>query len=141
MTHRTMAERIERSRQRATRRETLLILLNRADRLSAAEATRLAEHARAELAEADELRRTVQGQQRAMQDAITRTRAAEAAIVEVEAERDQAWAALERARSLPQTPQVQVRIYGMPGQEDYNRGWSSAISAIRAALDEHQEQP
>ena len=100
MTHRPMAERIERARARATRRETLLILLNRADRLSAAEAARLVEHTCAELAEVDELRRTVQGQQTAMQALRQQLRAAEAAIVEVEAERDQAQAEVERMKLL-----------------------------------------
>ena len=163
MTHRTMAERIERSRQRATRRETLLILLNRADRLSAAEATRLAEHARAELAEADELRRTVQGQQRAMQDAITRTRAAEAAIVEVEAERDQARGAIRSAlpdlRRAIDCLDATCRYHGdRLDPDEYGRRYRAeaccdtgveprrarearqTLDRLSAALDEHQEQ-
>lgn len=162
MTHRTMAERIERSRQRATRRETLLILLNRADRLSAAEATRLAEHARAELAEADELRRTVQGQQRAMQDAITRTRAAEAAIVEVEAERDQARGAIRSAlpdlRRAIDCLDATCRYHGdRLDPDEYGRRYRAeaccdtgveprrarearqTLDRLRAALDEQQE--
>ncbi|HEY9367244.1 hypothetical protein [Streptomyces sp.] len=137
MSPRPMAERVARARARATRRETLLILLNRADRLSAAEAARLAKYARAELAEADELRRTVQGQQRAMQDAIARTRAAEAAIVEVEAERNQARAALERVRG-----ELTAINRDVHGKNPYAlAGLRTAAARIRAALDEHQEQP
>ncbi|WP_326768822.1 hypothetical protein OG978_33640 [Streptomyces sp. NBC_01591] len=45
-------------------------------------------------------------------------------------------AAIARVQALPRTPQVQIQIHGVPGQADYNRGWSSAISAARAALDE-----
>ncbi|WP_030917398.1 hypothetical protein [Streptomyces sp. NRRL B-24720] len=48
---------------------------------------------------------------------------------------DRAEAAIASVRALPQTPQVQIQIHGIPGQDDYNRGWSSAISATRAALD------
>ncbi|MCX4863488.1 MULTISPECIES: hypothetical protein [unclassified Streptomyces] len=47
-------------------------------------------------------------------------------------------AAIDRVRALPQAPQRQIQIHGVPGQDDYNRGWSSAISAARAAIDEQQ---
>jgi chromosome segregation ATPase len=85
-----MAERKRRAAERATRRESLLVLLSRARRgvpLTPAEAALMFAHVEVELAEADELRRTVQGQQTAIQAAHDRTAAAEAAIVEAEAER------------------------------------------------------
>ncbi|MEU3220006.1 hypothetical protein [Streptomyces sp. NPDC006971] len=51
-------------------------------------------------------------------------------------ELEKAEAAIARVRALPRTPQVQIQIHGIPGQDDYNRGWSSAISAMHTALDE-----
>lgn len=131
---RTMAERIARARERATRRETLYVLLNRADRLSAAEAALLVEYTRAELDSADELRRTVQGQQTAMQDAIARTRAAEAAIVEVEADRDQAQSAVERVRGW--CDQLDARVRELTKEPTAEH---PAAAGIRYVLD-HQEQ-
>jgi chromosome segregation ATPase len=82
-----MAERKRRAAERATRRESLLVLLSRARRgvpLTPAEAALMFAHVEVELAEADELRRTVQGQQTAIQAAHDRTAAAEAAIREQE---------------------------------------------------------
>jgi chromosome segregation ATPase len=87
MTRRTMAERKRRAAERATRRESLLVLLSRARRgvpLTPAEAALMFAHVEVELTEADELRRTVQGQQTAIQAAHDRTTAAEAAIREME---------------------------------------------------------
>jgi chromosome segregation ATPase len=87
MTRRTMAERKRRAAERDTRRESLLVLLSRARRgvpLTPAEAGLMFAHVEVELAEADELRRTVQGQQTAIQAAHDRTAAAEAAIRETE---------------------------------------------------------
>lgn len=55
---------------------------------------------------------------------------------------EQAEAAVARVRALPSEPQVVVRVH-IPGQSDqeaYRRGWSSAMSAVRAAL-EPPEQP
>jgi hypothetical protein len=89
MTRRTMAERKRRQAERDTRRESLFVLLSRARRgvpLTPAEAALMFAHVEVELAEADELRRTVSGQQTAIQAAHDRTAAAEAAIVEAEAE-------------------------------------------------------
>jgi hypothetical protein len=82
-----MAERKRRAAERDTRRESLLVLLSRARRgvpLTPAEAGLMFAHVEVELAEADELRRTVQGQQTAIQAAHNRTAAAEAAIREME---------------------------------------------------------
>ncbi|MGW1772541.1 hypothetical protein [Streptomyces sp. NPDC002104] len=87
MTRRTMTERRRRAADRDTRRESLLVLLNRIQRgapLTPAEAALLRTHVTAEISEADELRRTVAGQQTAIQRAHDRTRAAEDAITEAE---------------------------------------------------------
>jgi len=91
-----MALRVERARQRAERRETLLVLLARVDRLSPTEGALLVEYVHAELAASDELRRTVQGLQRAVQEAGDRLLAAEAAIVEAETDRDHATARADK---------------------------------------------
>lgn len=89
MTRRTMAERKRRAHERDARRESLLVLLSRARRgvaLTPAEAALMFAHVEVELAEADELRRTVAGQQNAIQAANNRAEAADAAIVEAESE-------------------------------------------------------
>ncbi|MET9468505.1 hypothetical protein ABZY44_27700 [Streptomyces sp. NPDC006544] len=101
MSRRTMAERRRSAADRDARRQSLDVLLDRAQRgvpLSAAEAALLRAHVTAELTEADELRRTVAGQQSAMQRAHDRTRAAEAAIVEAEQRADTAEHTLAAAR-------------------------------------------
>ncbi|MFI5993147.1 hypothetical protein ACIBAC_15095 [Streptomyces sp. NPDC051362] len=89
MTRRTMAERKRRAHERDARRESLLVLLSRARRgvaLTPSEAALMFAHVEVELAEADELRRTVAGQQNAIQAANNRAEAADAAIVEAETE-------------------------------------------------------
>ncbi|MBP2583007.1 chromosome segregation ATPase [Streptomyces sp. PvR006] len=88
MSNRHSATRTARTRDRAARRDTLLVLLDRLDRLSEAEATLLREYMDAELAASDALRSTLVGLERALQEEQDRTRAAEAAIVETETERD-----------------------------------------------------
>ncbi|MGD6762063.1 hypothetical protein ACOKM5_24320 [Streptomyces sp. BH097] len=93
MTRRTMAERKRRTDDRATRRDSLLVLLSRIARgipVTAAEATLLRAHVEVELTESDELRRTIGGQQTAMQRERKRVDAAEAAIVEAEQRAEQA---------------------------------------------------
>lgn len=86
MTRRTMAERKRRAAERDTRREALLVLLSRMQRGALLDAERplLFAHVKVEVREADELRRTVAGQQTAIQTAHDRTTAAEAAIREME---------------------------------------------------------
>ncbi|MFJ7990269.1 LuxR C-terminal-related transcriptional regulator [Streptomyces sp. NPDC096351] len=86
MAVRTMAVRRARAQRRTEQRDTLLNLLARLGSLTAAEQALLVEYTTAELAASDELRRTVQGEQRALQAALDRTRAAEDAIVETEEE-------------------------------------------------------
>jgi hypothetical protein len=87
-----MAERKRRASERDARRESLLVLLSRTRRgvaLTPSEAALMFAHVEVELAEADELRRTVAGQQTAIQREQSRTAAAEAAIVEAEAEAEE----------------------------------------------------
>jgi hypothetical protein len=81
-----MAERKRRAAERDTRRESLLVLLSRMQRGALLDNERplLRAHVETELGEADELRRTVQGQQTAIQAAHNRTTAAEDAIREME---------------------------------------------------------
>ncbi|MFB7354832.1 hypothetical protein [Streptomyces gardneri] len=97
MSNRHSATRTARTRDRAARRETLLVLLGRLDRLSPTEAALLLEYAHAELAASDALRSTLVGLERTLQVSQDRTRAAEVAIVEAEQDRDHANA---RAESL-----------------------------------------
>lgn len=86
MTRRTMAERKRRGAERDARRESLFVLLSRMQRGALLEAERplLRAHVEAELAESDELRRTVAGQQTAIQRTGRRLEAAEDAIREAE---------------------------------------------------------
>jgi hypothetical protein len=87
-----MAERKRRASERDARRESLFVLLSRTRRgvaLTPSEAALMFAHVEVELAEADELRRTVAGQQTAIQREQSRTAAAEAAIVEAEAEAEE----------------------------------------------------
>lgn len=101
MTHRTMAERRRSAAERDTRRASLLVLLDRAQRgvpLDYAEAALLRAHVTSELSEADELRRTVAGQQTAIQRAHARTHATEAAIIEAQQEAARLYAAWCSAR-------------------------------------------
>lgn len=79
--------RAEHEQMRIARRDTLLILLSRAQRgitLSAAEAGILRAHVEAEIREGDDARTGERGQQRAMEQQRQRVEAAEAAIVELE---------------------------------------------------------
>ncbi|MFE7509724.1 hypothetical protein ACFU8I_00560 [Streptomyces sp. NPDC057540] len=85
-------------RERAERRTTLRVLLGRLDRLSAAEAALLLEYVTTELDAADELRSSLIGLERATQQTHERIRAAEAAIVEAEADRDRLGAYLNAVR-------------------------------------------
>jgi len=95
MSNRHSPARTARTRDRAARRETLLILLARTDRLSPAEGALLAEYTHAELAASDALRSTLVGLERALQERYDQLRAAEDAIVEIERDRDQAVAHAE----------------------------------------------
>jgi hypothetical protein len=113
MTRRTMAERKRRASERDARRESLLVLLSRTRRgvaLTPAEAARLFAHVEVELAEADELRRTVAGQQTAIQAAGRRADAADAVIVEVEQDRDQARAELAELQAAAKQAQQRARV-------------------------------
>jgi hypothetical protein len=138
-----MAERKRRGADRTARRESLLVLLARARRgvaLTPAEAALLFAHVEVELAEADELRRTVQGQQTAIQVMGNRAEAADAVIVEVEKDRDQARAELaelqeaeaqrvadgtrthyrDRAEQAEQRLATYVGIFGPAAPDDFH---------------------
>jgi chromosome segregation ATPase len=113
MTRRTMAERKRRGADRTARRESLLVLLSRTRRgvtLTDAEAALLFAHVEVELAEADELRRTVQGQQTAIQVMGNRAEAADAVIVEVEKDRDQVRAELAELQAAAKQAQQRARV-------------------------------
>ncbi|MFE6683949.1 hypothetical protein [Streptomyces sp. NPDC057729] len=86
MARRTMAERKRRTAEREQRRDTLLVLLSRMQRGALLDAERplLQAHVEAELSDADELRRTVAGQQNAIQRQAAQLEAAHDAIVEAE---------------------------------------------------------
>ncbi|OAR22382.1 hypothetical protein A8W25_22270 [Streptomyces sp. ERV7] len=84
---RTRTARQQRDAKRDARRESLFVLLARAQRgapLTPAEAGLLRTHVEAELAEGDQARRSAAGQSAAVRREQQRTRAAEAAIVEAE---------------------------------------------------------
>ncbi|MGW1405042.1 hypothetical protein [Streptomyces sp. NPDC002403] len=87
MARRTMAERKLRGADRQARRDSMLVLLSRIQRgvpTTAAEASLLRAHIEVELTEADELRRTVAGQQTAIQRQGRQLDAAHDAIREAE---------------------------------------------------------
>ncbi|MFB7589343.1 hypothetical protein [Streptomyces sp. NPDC056169] len=152
MTARTMALRLDRAQRRTERRDTLLGLLARLDTLTSAEQALLVEYTYAELAASDELRRTVQGQQRALQAAMDRTQAAGDTIVEVEQDRD-FWkelgqgardAELRRTaeRDAAKSAVFRVRAFAADIDTPTWRAPGSEVAArIRLALDEYQEQP
>ncbi|WP_371652481.1 MULTISPECIES: hypothetical protein [unclassified Streptomyces] len=84
---RTRTARKQRDAERDARRESLFVLLARAQRgvpLTPAEAGLLRAHVEAELAEGDQARRSAAGQATAVRREQQRTRDAEAAIVEAE---------------------------------------------------------
>ncbi|MFC8495315.1 hypothetical protein ACFUJU_31900 [Streptomyces sp. NPDC057235] len=86
---------------RDRRREALLVLLGRADRgaLTAADARQLRDLAAAEVAECDAFRRSAGGQQAAALKLRHRVEAAEQAMREIEAERDEYAAEVEALRA------------------------------------------
>ncbi|MFD8151726.1 hypothetical protein ACFV28_13375 [Streptomyces sp. NPDC059720] len=90
--HKRNKRRAETEQLRTARRDTLSILLSRAQRgvLSRDEAALLRTHVEAELAEGDTARQSERGQQRAMERHRQRVEAAELAIVEAEQRAEQA---------------------------------------------------
>ncbi len=93
---RSLLDRVEVERLRTERRDSLFVLLARADRgtLTRPEAALLRAHVEAELAACDRARRSAGGQQAAVRRLQRRLDAAEAAIVEAEQRAHQAEAAL-----------------------------------------------
>ncbi|KAA6215130.1 hypothetical protein CP973_00225 [Streptomyces albofaciens JCM 4342] len=86
---RRRADRKQRTAERTARRDSLLVLLSRVQRhgtLTPAEAALLRAHVEAEITEADRYRAEAGGQQAAVRREQQRLAAAEAAIVEAEAE-------------------------------------------------------
>ncbi|MER6196747.1 hypothetical protein ABT234_05120 [Streptomyces sp. NPDC001586] len=131
MTRSKMAARRRRDADRAGRRESLLVLLDRAQRgtsLTPDEATLLRAHVTAECSEADELRRTVGGQQTAMRRAYDRTRAAEAAIVEAEGDAARADAQAARDRQF-----AQDRAKTLHTERERARSAERTLARIRTA--------
>src|SRR5690606_19142439 len=108
-----LARRAENDAMRTARRDSLAVLLSRAQRgrpLSADEAALLRAAVEAEIREGDAARASERGQQRAMDRERERVAAAEAAIVELEAERDAVNEALGLAPGqLPGTAPSAIR--------------------------------
>ncbi|MEU8721494.1 hypothetical protein [Streptomyces antimycoticus] len=104
--------RAETEQMRTTRRDTLSILLSRAQRgvLSRDEAALLRTHVEAELAEGDAARASERGQQRAMERNRQRVEAADAAIVEAE----------ERARTAEKRLAGYEAIFGPNAVDDFH---------------------
>ncbi|WP_329148251.1 hypothetical protein OIU91_19745 [Streptomyces sp. NBC_01456] len=113
----------EREQARTARRDTLLVLLSRAERgvLSRPEAALLRTAVEAELAAGDQARRAAGGQQAAVRRTQQRLVAAEQAIRETEAERDEHAETLKTAAGL-----AAVLCADFPGE-----AWSLA-KALRA---------
>ncbi|MFI7563818.1 hypothetical protein ACIBVM_18510 [[Kitasatospora] papulosa] len=86
MPRRTMAQRRRRAAEREQRRDVLLVLLSRSDRdvITDAERPLLRAHVEAELRDADDLRRTVDGHQRRTERLARQLDAAHDAIREAE---------------------------------------------------------
>ncbi|WP_406014343.1 hypothetical protein OG520_22230 [Streptomyces sp. NBC_00984] len=86
MARRTMADRRRRTAEREARRDVLAHLLSRVDRgvITDAERPLLRAHVEAELRDSDDLRRTVGGQQTAIQRQAAQLAAAHDAIREAE---------------------------------------------------------
>ncbi|WKU45987.1 hypothetical protein Q3V23_19045 [Streptomyces sp. VNUA116] len=97
-THRSRRDRAEVERLRTERRDSLLVLLARADRgtLTRPEAALLRAHVEAEIAAGDRARRSAGGQQTAVRRVQRRLDAAEAAIIEAEQRAEKAEATLAR---------------------------------------------
>ncbi|WP_329622941.1 hypothetical protein OG357_23030 [Streptomyces sp. NBC_01255] len=123
-----------RAHDRATARETLLVLLNRVDRLSPTEAALLREYVHAELAEADQLTRARRGLDRARDRMQRRVDAAEAAMVEAEQDRDQA-----RADYLNACTTIAVMHAAATGRtgEGPARGVVEDVADVRTRADRH----
>ncbi|WP_282698036.1 hypothetical protein [Streptomyces sp. CC208A] len=106
---RTWAARRQRAADRQARRTVLHALLDRADRLTEAEAAVVREYALAEAAEADQLRDTARGQDQAVKELSGRLVAAEDAIREAERDRD---AAREELAAIRAYDRALVEDYG-----------------------------
>jgi hypothetical protein len=109
MAGRTMAERKRRAADRDTRRGSMLVLISRVQRgvpTTPAEGSLLRAHVEVEVAESNELRATVNGQQKEIQRQGTQLEAAHDAIREAERRAERAEAAYARAHRLSATWRV-----------------------------------
>ncbi|MFE1070979.1 hypothetical protein ACFW5W_07085 [Streptomyces sp. NPDC058783] len=109
-----LARRAENDAMRDARRETLLVLLSRAQRgrpLSTSEADLLRIHVEAEIREGDAARASERGQQRAMEEHRQRVEAADEAIRELEQRAEQA--------------EAQAKILGETGLRYQQRAWDA----------------
>ncbi|MFF5972249.1 hypothetical protein ACFY7C_12090 [Streptomyces sp. NPDC012769] len=143
-TARTGAGRHTRARDRTARRTLLLDLLDRLHRLTPAETALLVDYTRAELAASDALRSSLVGVERALQQRSEQLVAAEAAIVEIEHDRDQAEAAIERVRKALHAIRLEVGRHpgnGAPEALGYRLGLAAADRQLHAALDLQELQP
>jgi hypothetical protein len=132
---RTGAGRYTRARDRTARRTLLLDLLDRLHRLTPAETALLVDYTRAELAASDALRSSLIGVERALQQRSEQLVAAEAAIVEIERDRDQAAAATERVRA-----ELHVSLPALPSPNPFETGAYWVLHRARAALDPQEPQ-
>ncbi|MEW1672814.1 hypothetical protein AB0O47_06125 [Streptomyces noursei] len=133
-----MSRRTDRTAARVARRDSLLVLLSRAQRgvvLTAAEAALLRAHVEAEVDDADRYRREAGGQQAAVRREQQRTRAAEAAIEEAE---QRATAAEQQLAAVHALLPTDARPHlGLPNAVAYSNGVHDTYDALRAALAQH----
>ncbi|NUQ96129.1 MAG: hypothetical protein HOY79_06045 [Streptomyces sp.] len=138
MNRRTRADRNRRNAERDARRESLLVLLSRAQRrgtLTATEAGPLRAHVEAEIDEANCYRAEASGQQAAVRREQQRTRAAEQAVREAEQHAADAWKQLAAVRAaLPSEPRPR---FGLPNTLAYEDGRHDMADAVRDALAQH----
>ena len=127
--------RIENEQLRTARRDSLSILLSRAQRgvLSRDEAALLRTHVEAELADADNARRSERGQQRAMDRERRRVEAAEQAIAELERDLADAEAALAALSARDGMAAVAVDYRNRARR--YRAAWQSAATRARRRTD------
>lgn len=132
MTRRTMAERKRRGADRATRRESLFVLISRTLRgvtLTPAEAALLRAHVEVEVEESNALRATVAGQQTAIQREGRRNEAAEDAIREAEQRAADAEEQLRAYRAIYGPDALDAHMYALARASRAD----GALAEVRAA--------
>ncbi|MFF2773373.1 hypothetical protein ACFVU3_00550 [Streptomyces sp. NPDC058052] len=135
------AVRRQRATDRANRHTTLRTLLDRLDRLTPADADRLRDCVLTDLAEAEDLRRTISGQTRTVEEMNGRIAAADQAIREVEQERDAARADLDQVRADAQllldngAKAINEQNWARHHAEERAKKAEAAIARVRAECD------